>query len=249
MYQDDSKSAPGEDQAKIPGQHGEAACQSTDFNGHDTISMGTVVDTRRLAAWRALMLVGVIFGILAAATLIAVIENHLTGGQHLSMAKRVEYVFLLAMALGFGGLVSWHLATSDVAQLGVDTVKSAAVSGRLFFFTSYWFTLKAPEVAGKPFLLSYSASSATGEKPLGTILLQPGAFTIGDIKQQRPTHPKHRCFRLGGDHVHTGAAFKYVMACSTDADTLRWRIALEGLAASSFSTAGRREVQCTANST
>ena len=178
---------------------------------HNSHSMDTVVDTR--LAGRALSLVGVVFGLLAVGTLVAILAGAHAGGDHLhvgdlSTAKRVEYLLLVALVVGFCGLVSWHVVTSDAVQLGASTIKSAAMTGRLFFFTSYWFKLEAPESKGKPFRLSYSISDATGEKPLDIILLEPGTFTVNDIKHERPTHPKHRCFRIDGAHVHTGQVFK-----------------------------------------
>jgi|EP01047_Picozoa_sp_COSAG01_P054779 hypothetical protein len=124
----------------------------------------------------------------------------------------------------------WGVWSSEKGRIA----RSAASSGRVFFFRRYWFELRAPDLPGKPFRLVYYNNEDPGPavEPVGTILLEPQNFTVRDTRQPRPTRP--HCCRIDG-RVY-GKHFKYVVSCADVAEDARWRRALQTLHGASADT-------------
>ena len=190
---------------------------------------------KRRRVREGLAVVGLLAGLVGGASLSVYLVARQLDEQwdDVGVAKRAEGCALVLLLLVVTGVLLWHLCSSQEAGdrvgevlPGAQHVSSALASGRIFFFRRLFFKLRPPELDGKPYRLEYFASQFA-EQAAGMISLMPRKFQVDDVKQPRPGRPY--TFRLDGEDVDSGKAFKYVFACRTREEHGSWCKALRAL--------------------
>lgn len=164
--------------------------------------------------------------------------------DEVGQVKIAEATGLIVLVVSVTGVLLWHICTSQHAGdllgeviPGAQHISSTLQSGRMFFFSRYWFKLQPPELTDKGFQLQYFLTQFA-DSYADKISIRPQQFQVRDVKQPRPGRPF--TFRIDGKDSATGKDFKYVFACRTKKELDIWRKSLSDLSKADPTTLKKR---------